>query len=182
MAGLKRKTAASSAEAAAKEKPKRKRHVSITRRWIVNTLCVEAGVLLIVGVVFSMLLNNFYYNTAQQAVMSRANTISSLLLRNSEDSTSNFNREFRSLIEDFSEKDMMAVYAVNHSGEIVLSSTGFEIEGKVSMPDFDEAITSSNGIGNYIGYAQSGEKILAVSVLVPYLNSEYCAVRYVVSL
>lgn len=160
----------------------RRRHVSITRRWVLNTLCVEAGVLLLVGVVFFLLLNNFYYNTAQRAVMSRANTISSLLLRNSEDSTSNFNREFRSLIEDFSEKDMMAVYAVNHSGKIVLSSTGFEIAEKERMPDFEQAVINASGIGRYVGPAASGEKILAISVLVPYLNSEYCAVRYVVSL
>ncbi len=166
----------------ANPKTKRKRHVSITRRWILNTLCVEVLILVIIGVIFSMLLNNFYYNTARQAVMSRANTVSSLLLRNSEDSTSNFNREFRALIEDFSEKDMMAVYAVNHAGKIVLSSTGFETTGKVSMPDFDAAIVSSTGIGSYTGEAANGEKVLAISVLVPYLNSEYCAVRYVVSL
>ncbi len=179
MAGLRKREKARTAKV---EKQKRKRHISITKRWILNTLCVEVGILVIIGVIFSMILNNFYYNTAQQAVMSRANTVSSLLLRNSEDSTSNFNREFRALIEDFSEKDMMAVYAVNHSGRIVLSSTGFATEGRVSMPDFEQAITNSTGIGTYTGQAENGEKIMAVSVLVPYLNSEYCAVRYVVSL
>lgn len=161
---------------------KRRRRLSITSRWILNTLCVEAGVLMIIGVVFFLLLNNFYYNSAQQAVMSQANTISSLLLRNSEDSTSNFNREFRSLIEGFTDKGKMAVYAINHNGDIVLSSTGFETEEKPQMPDFESAVVSSNGIGRYIGYSSGGEKILAISVLVPYLNSEYCAVRYVASL
>ncbi len=169
-------------EEAAPKKRKRMHHISITRRWILNTLCVELGILLIAGVLLSTLLVNFYYNTAQQAVISRANTVSSLLLRNSEDSTSNFNREFRAQIEEFTDKSKMAVYAINHEGEIVLSSTGFAYSTPQSMPDFDSALTSSNGMGRYIGYAENGEKILAISVLVPYLNSEYCAVRYVVSL
>lgn len=182
MAGLSKEKISVHRKSGEESSGKHRRHVSITRRWIVNTICVEAGVLLIVGVIFAMLMSNYYNNTAQQAVMSRANTMSTLILRNSEDSTANFNREFRSLIEDFTEKDRMAVYAISHDGRVVLSSTGFEIEGKPQMPDFEEAVLSSNGIGRYIGIAESGEKILAISVLVPYLNSEYCAVRYVVSM
>ncbi len=184
MAGLKqkRKDAQPPVTPENRENQKWMRRESITRRWILNTLCVEAAALLIAGVVFAMLFNNFYYNSAQQAVMSRANTISSLLLRNSEDSISNFNREFRSLIEDFSDKHMMAVYVISHDGRIVLSSTGFEAEHREKMPDFEEAVVSSDGIGRYIGYSDQGEKILAISVLVQNLNSEYCAIRYVVSL
>ena len=180
MAGLKDKTAVITDWG--KAASRKMRHVSITKRWIVNTLCVVAAILLIAGIVFSMLINNYYYNTARQAVMSRANTVSSLIQRIGEDSTANFNREFRSLIEDFSDKERMAVYAVSHSGEVVLSSTGFDIEGKIAMPDFEDALLSSTGIGSYVGKSESGEKILAVSVLVPHLNSEYCAVRYVISM
>lgn len=155
---------------------------SITQRWIVNTLSVIILVIVCAAVAFSYAMKNFYYSGVRQAIDSRANVVSGILIRIVDDNTVTFNAELRNIVENSEEKDKMEITAIDHNGKIALSSSGFSYTQQDEMPDYEEAVKSSNGKGYYVGHNSMGEKIMAVSVMISSNTAEYSAVRYVVSL
>lgn len=155
---------------------------SITQRWIVNTLSVIVMVIIFSAVAFSLIMNNFYYTGVRQSIDSRANVVSGVLIRIADDNTITFNSELRNIVENSEEKDKMEITAVDKNGKVVLSSSGFSYTQQEKMPDYEEALRSSNGKGYYVGDNSMGEKVMAVSVMISGNTSEYSAVRYVVSL
>lgn len=155
---------------------------SITQRWIVNTLSVILIAILFIAVAFSYAMKNFYYTGVRQSIDSRANVVSGILLRISDDNTVNFNTELRNIVENSEEKDKFEITAIDHTGKIALSSSGFSYTKQDEMPDYKEALKSSNGKGFYVGKNSAGEKIMAVTVMISNITAEYSAVRYVVSM
>lgn len=134
------------------------------------------------AVAFAFIVRNFYYTGANQAITARANVVSSILIRLVDDETVNFNAELRKIVENSEEKNKVEITAIDHNGRIALSSSGFSYSEHVLMPDYEEAVSSSNGRGYYIGKTSDKERIMAVSVMIPYINGEYSAIRHVVSL
>lgn len=155
---------------------------SITQRWIVNTLSVIFAVLVLAAVAFAYGLKNFYYTGVQQAITAKANVVSGILIRIVDDNPVNFVAEFRNIVENSDDKDKFEITAIDHNGQVALSSSGFSYRTQESMPDYEEALKSSNGSGYYVGKLSSGEKIMAVTVMIPSMTAEYSAVRYVVSM
>lgn len=155
---------------------------SITQRWIKNTLSIIFAVLVFIAIAFSYSMKNFYYNSVRQTMTSRANVVYSLLARIVEDNTVNFNAELRKLVENSEDKEQFEITAIDHNGRVALSSSGFSYQRQDAMPDYREALKSSDGMGYYVGKTSSGEKIMAVTLMLPSITAEYSAVRYVVSL
>lgn len=155
---------------------------SITQRWALNSLSIILASIIFIAVVFSYGMKNFYYSGAKQAITSRANSVSNILMRMLDDDTVNFNAELRSVVENAEEKNKIEITAIDHNGNIALASSGFSYTKQDSMPDYDEALVSSNGMGYYAGKNSTDEKIMAVTVMIPSINAEYSAIRYVVSM
>lgn len=135
-----------------------------------------------IAVVFGLNTRSYYYNGVRQLIDSRADVISKMLIRLSDDETVNFIAELRSLIENSDEKNHMEITAINHFGKIAMSSSGFSYTQESAMPDYDQALASQSGVGSAVYKTQNGEKVMAVTVAIPYINSEYSAIRYVASL
>lgn len=154
---------------------------SITQRWVLNSLSVILVAMVIIAIAFSYSMKNLYYSGAKQAITLRASGVSSVLYRSVDDDTVNFNAELRGIVENSEEKNKFEITAIDHMGKISLSSSGFSYTKQDLMPDYDEALTSSNGMGYFEGKNSAGEKIMAVSVMIPF-NAEYSAIRYVVSM
>lgn len=155
---------------------------SITQRWMVNTLSVIFIAVVVLSVLFAFSIKNFYYSGVRNAITSRANAISGMLLRNLEDETVNFSAELRNVIENSEDKDKLEITAIDHNGRVALSSSGFSYSSSEAMPDYNEAVSSPDGIGYYVGKTQNNEKIMAVTLMIPYLNGDYSAIRYVASI
>lgn len=155
---------------------------SITQRWIVNSLSIIFAVLVLVAVAFGYGMKNFYYNGVRQAITAQANVVSGVLIRIADDNPVNFVAELRSIVENSDDKDKYEITAIDHNGWVVLSSSGFPYEEKPEMPDYEEAAKASNGMGYYIGNLSSGEKVMAVTVMIPTMTAKYSAIRYTVSL
>ncbi len=155
---------------------------SITQRWVLNSLSVILVAMIFIAMAFSFAMRNFYYSGARQAVTSRANSVSNILLRMVDDDTVNFNAELRSVVENSEEKNRLEITAIDHNGKIALSSSGFSYTKQDEMPDYLEALTSADGKGYYVGKNSAKENIMAVSVIIPYINADYSAIRYVVSM
>ncbi len=154
---------------------------SITGRWLVNNLGVVLLILLIIETFFIYAVQTYYYNSARQYMVSKVNAVSSILSRYSADSSRNFSFEVRNMVENFSDKDKMELMAVNSKGRVVLTSSGFSPDNSSVMPDVEDAVESS-GMGYFIGRQHNGEKIMAVSVSIGSLSTEYNALRVVISM
>lgn len=155
---------------------------SITQRWIINSLSVILVAVVFTAIAFSLAMKNFYYSGARQSITARANVVSSILIRIADDDNANFNAELRNIVENSDEKNKMEITAIDHNGKIALSSSGFSYAEQEVMPDYDEALLSSTGMGYSVGKTNNGERTMSVSVMIPYINGEYSAIRYVVSM
>ena len=157
---------------------------SITKRWLINSVGVIFLLLVVVDIAAAYFIQNYYYNSVKQYLNSRMNVISSVMLRHSQDAGTNFAAEVRNMVEGFEEKESMELMAVNKSGRVVLTSSGFSASGEMDMPDYRQAVEAESGsrTGYQVGKLANGEKIMAISVLVPENQSGYSAMRLVVSL
>lgn len=153
---------------------------SITKRWIFNNLGVVFLMLVVIEMVFIYSIQNYYYSSAKQYLLSKINAVTSVLGIHSQDSSANFSSEMRNLLETFNEKDKIELMAINSKGHVVLTSSGFTPDDSLSLPAYNESAADSDGY--YVGRLPGGEKIMSVSVPISSLSSEYSAVRMVTSL
>lgn len=153
---------------------------SITKRWIINNLGVIILALLVIAMAIIYAIQSYFYSSAKQYLISKINAVTSVLSIHSQDSAANFSAEMRNMLETFNEKDKIELMAINANGRVVLTSSGFSPDADMLMPDYEDAMIS--GEGTYIGKLPGGEKILAVSVPISSINSEYSSVRMVTSL
>ncbi|MFA5659165.1 MAG: sensor histidine kinase, partial [Oscillospiraceae bacterium] len=150
---------------------------SITQRWLLNSLGGILLILIIVEVILTISLRNYYYSSARQYLTSKMNSISSMLVRTAADSATNFSSEVRSAVEDFEEKEKIELMAVDIRGRVTLTSSGFPPPAELDMTDFKNAQELSTGTSFQVSTFESGEKVMSLCVLLPKTNSEYSALK-----
>ena len=153
---------------------------SITKRWIINNLGIVVMALLIISMAIVYAIQNYFYVSARQYLISKLNAVTSVLSIHSQDSSANFSAEMRTMLETFNEKDKIELMAINSKGRVVLTSSGFSPDADDIMPDYIQAMES--GEGSKVYRLQGGEKVLAVSVPISSINNEYSSVRMVTSM
>lgn len=155
---------------------------SITRRWVANSLAMILFVLLIASVATSVMIFHYYYTAVERALDMRAQSsvekIQEILVR----SNAQINQEIRMMVQNFGQKDTIEIMAVGADGQIIVMSSGFSHLPEETMPDFETAKTSENGRGFAVYRMKStGEKVMALSAMLPVVSTEVAALRYVVS-
>lgn len=153
---------------------------SITKRWIINNLGVMILALLVIAMAIIYAVQSYFYSSAKQYLVSKINAVTSVLSVHSQDSASNFSAEMRNMLETFNEKDKIELMAINSKGRVVLTSSGFSPDADMLMPDYEDARPTAKALTSES--FRAGEKILAVSVPISSMNSEYSSVRMVTSL
>ncbi len=153
---------------------------SITKRWLLNSVGIVVLVLAIV-VVFALIFARSYYNTsARQFLESRMDSITLTLSRYT--TASGYRSEVRSVIESFSDKDKYELMSISSSGDITLTSSGFQPAKSLDMSDYIAATESSDGCAWSEFTLASGEKVLSYTVMLPGIAEEYSAMRIMTSL
>lgn len=155
---------------------------SITHRWLVNGLSIILVVLIVLDVGFALAISSYYYQSTRQTLESKVSLVSGLIVRLMDDPNVNVTSEIRNIVETFSDRDKMELMALDHNGKTILTSSGFSYLDTLDMTDYSEAITSQSGKGYYIGKMGSGEKVMAITALLPAVNSEFNALRLMVSM
>lgn len=154
----------------------------ITKRWLYNSFLVILVVLSAVIIAFSLTIRNYYYNNILQTVKTTASVVNANLNNYSEDNSADYSVNVRRLVEDFNERDHMELMAIDKSGNVMITSSGFSPPAQISMPDYQIALNSPNGEGENTGIL-NGENVLSYTLLAPDINgSNLSAMRYVVSL
>ncbi|MBE6771857.1 MAG: HAMP domain-containing histidine kinase [Ruminococcaceae bacterium] len=157
--------------------------LSLTKRWFLNVASIIIVILIAVSAVLFFSLRNYYYSVADMALDSHsADEVASSFNLNIDSVSGGFEAAGRNYIDNFPDKDIMAVWIIDSGGNIVLSSSGFEINEEVEMPDFVAAV-SGEGTSKWTGRLPSGEKIMASTCAYNYPNGNLGgAVRFMVSL
>ncbi len=155
---------------------------SITSRWFVNSFSVVIAVLIIMDIVLFFVIKQSYYTAVSQYIQTEANIVSGVLSRYFEDAGTDYSAEIRMSVEEFEKKDHAELMAINRSGQVVISSSGFTPEDNYDMPDYTSALESPDGIGLYSGKQKNGDGYMAVSVKIGTEKSAYSAIRIITSL
>lgn len=152
---------------------------SIANRWFVNSFSVVVVLLVILDVAFFFLIRSSYYSDVRQYIETEAGIVAGVLERFYGDTSTGYADEIRIAVEEFEKKNYAELMAINSSGSVFLSSSGFSPAAQYDMPDYEEALSSASGTGYYVGYLESSEKYMACSVL---LESGGMAIRIITSL
>lgn len=155
----------------------------ITRRWLLNNFGVIIVIIVIIEIAFALGIGSYYYDSAAQALKSRANFANSTFSQYAADSRADFSSQVRDYVAGFGAKDKMELMTIDQTGTVALTSSGFSPENPGDLPDYLEARRSEDRTGKYVGRINS-EKIMAVTVLAPSQMDEesLAAVRFVTSM
>lgn len=156
----------------------------ITKRWMVNVLFVVIIILCTIAVLSSVAVGQYYYGSVSRELHSPAGNASMYFSKYLDGTDYGFQSGARDFIENFPYKNRMEVWAIGKYGEPYISTQGFlPDEQRLMMPDFQKALTSQNGQGEWIGKSSSGERIMAVTTVLYSSGGVYSgAVRYIASL
>lgn len=157
--------------------------VGITKRWFLSVASVVILILISVSIALLLSIRSYYYSVADMALDSySAEEISANFRLYGDAATDGFRTAGRNFVENFPDKDSMAVWIIDSSGNIILSSSGFEIKGKVTMPDYETALKGENN-AKWQGELPSGENIIAKTCVYNYSDGSHAgAVRFMISL
>lgn len=155
----------------------------ITKRWVLNTLCVIVVVLLGFVLVALLLFKEQYYESVRMTLNSRATgMVQSYFDLRTVESDEAFNLRAKEYVEDFNDKAIMEVWVIDRYGNVVVSSSGFSVANEV-YPDYLAAKTAKNGRADWVGRTQSGERVMALTFMLNGMRGQQQgAVRYIISL
>ncbi len=134
----------------------------ITKRWLINIIGVIAIIFVIAFITASVGIKGYYYSTAENIVNSGASESAVKYFKNNLDSGYSLEASAADYIDSYPYKNRTTLWVIDNDSNVILSSSGFKIE-KQDMPDYNEAMAKSGGISKYVGRAENGEKIMAVS-------------------
>ncbi len=156
---------------------------SITKRWVINTLCVIVVVLVSVTLIALLLFHEQYYASVRTTLNARATGLvrSYFSFSSGTPTDETFNLRANEYVENFNDKTLMEVWVIDRSGNVVVSSSGFSVAGE-PYPDYEEACDAENGKAFWTGYTSSGEHIMALSFMLGPQAAQSGAVRYIISL
>lgn len=157
----------------------------ISRRWFLNTIGIVFVILVISIASLSLMVRTTVYNGIELAITGRVDELLNWLSASSGGyMTSEFTAITRDYIENyFQDKDKMEIMALSRTGQILITSTGFEPDQQQAMPDYDMALQSEDSTGNWVGSLNTGEKVMAITRAVRDENGTLVgSIRYMVSL
>ena len=150
---------------------------SITKRWVRGSLLVTILMCLVAEAVFLYYSITNYYDGARRAMTTRTSTIITQLNASAAQTGESQGVLLRRMVEQFTEKDKFELMLVNAAGKPLVTSTGFAPDDSVAGEDYLEALASEKGEGHAVYRTAMGEKVMAVTTLLPRAAGEIVAVR-----
>ena len=157
----------------------------ITRRWVKDIFSVILVLVLSIAISACLFVKNYYYTSIKSVLDSSSGdlitTFFNIYGSNTEEGFATAGREF---IENCGTLDLMEVWIIDGSGDVLVSSSGFEVAKDQNMPDFVEAMNSTTGKATWIGkMSDTGEKVMTLTETVTNTDGSTAgAIRYLVSL
>ena len=155
---------------------------TITKRWVRGNLLIILVVLLVVEVIVINSTISNYYSAVRQSIMGRINIISGELSVTEQYSQGQKETVVRRMVEEFSEKTKFEFMVLDSTGSAISTSSGFKPTLDTKADDFDKAYKNADGVGEYRGRTDGGERIMAITYILDEPAGNTVAVRFVTSL
>lgn len=156
----------------------------ITVRWLLTTILVIALILICISASIVFMLRDYYYDTVESKLQSlgQSGVVADYFSSYLDSSDDAFSLRAQEYVDNFQEFNIAELWVINRHGEVVVTSTGF-VSDEEKYPDYDDALEAVSGRALWTGSMSSGEKVMAISVLLPKSNGlSNGAVRYIISL
>lgn len=151
---------------------------SITMRWLFNVYLIIVAAVTAIAVILSMLFVSLIFNSVQTQAADYAKDFDTLGVANQD----NFYDLAIEKSESFEHKDKIEVQVINVSGNVIVSTTGFQPIDNVSA-DYERAKSSYSGKWVSRIKNSGGERILAGTQVIYNSNGEVIgAYRFISSL
>ena len=159
----------------------------ITRRWVRGSLLITVLVLVLAEALFLYYGYHDLYGGVERAVENRFSTIVGRLQATGTAGDTAVTSEsrgqtLRRVVEQFDEKDKFEFMLLDAQGVILATSSGTMSRDLTNGTDFGRALTDTSGLGSAIFTTPQGERVMAVTMLVPYAAGNVAAMRMVTSL
>ncbi len=159
----------------------------ITRKWITTNLFLLLLLVICAEAFFISSMYTSYYDGVRRAMDNRFYSISGSLkvtgIQQSDSAAAAQDRALllRQMVEQFDAKDRFELMLLRTGGQVMATSSGL-LPDKSVPEDYSIAAQSPYGRGEKIYFTDAGEKVMAVSYLVPYAADDIVAVRLLTSL
>lgn len=149
-----------------------------------NTFGVIAAILVIVTLVACLFIRQYYYDVVKMNLNQVSdNAVASYFSAYLGADQRHFEFGARGYVESFEEKNTMEVWVLDDEGNVIASSSGFDVPAGTEMPDYTAALESTTGTSIDISRLPSGEKVMARTIAISSSNQNIVgAVRYITSL
>lgn len=156
----------------------------ITVRWLLTTILVIALILICISAAIVFMLRDYYYDTVENKLQSlgQSGVVADYFSSYLDSSDDAFSSRAQEYVDNYHEFNIAELWVINRNGEVIVTSTGF-ISEEEKYPDYSDALSSVSGRALWTGNMSTGEKVMAISVLLPKTNGmSNGAVRYIISL
>ena len=159
----------------------------ITKKWITTNLLLLVLLLIGAEAFFLSSMYTSYYDGVRRAMDNRFYSISGSLkvtgAQQKDATAAAIDRALllRQMVEQFDAKDRFELMLLRPDGHILATSSGLIPSGD-APEDYHLAMQSNRERGEKIFFMDTGEKVMAVTYLVPYPADEIAAIRLVTSL
>ena len=160
---------------------------SITRRWLRGGLLITMILVILAEALFLYSIYGTLYGGVQQAVFNRFSTIEGQLRAtgtagDAGETAATRSQALRRIVELFDEKDKFEFMLLDASGNVLITSSGTFSKELDGGDDVYQAMTGDSGSGVSTFRTSAGERVMAVTMLVPYAADGITAMRMVTSL
>lgn len=138
-------------------------------------------ILIATGIIYTTVY--LFNNEVERDLTSVSDQLNSVFENYKTDNSTSFTSGAQDYIENFRYKEKMEVMAINSSGRIILTSTGFSYDDNENLPDFEAAKSSKDGSAFWRGTIGSGESVMSLTRVITNSNGTAIgAIRYLVSI
>lgn len=153
----------------------------IKKRWVYNYILLLTSILLILEASFVIFVKNYYYSNTAKDLESRVELSSEFYNKFLSNNADNWQDVAKQLVQDSTFNDSLEIQIVDLDGNILMSSSGFEVEEKLDSRGFKQAI-QGNLQSTESRNSVTGEKIMeSFSLLTQGSGNTVGVLRYVTS-
>ena len=167
-----------------KNSGKKAKHVrkSIATRWLLHGLGFFVLVIIVAIVALSFSINTYIYDSVESAIRGRSDEMVSNFSFRMDKSTA-LENTLRDYVRNFIDGGELEVTAFSVYGDAIASTSGMSNISYDGFEDMEKAMYDSDNFGNFVGFNEYGEKVMAITRIVRDKEGKAMgAVRYVTSL
>lgn len=151
---------------------------SIAFRWLINIFLLVVALVVLVSVTVSIIYSSLCVERVRSLGDDYAYEFSALKSATPE----NFEDMAVSLTDSFQYKTKLEIQVIDSAGKVLVTTTAFQPEGE-KMADYQNALSSSDGVAVYRGKNSGGESIFACTTVIKDSNGTVLgAYRWITSM